>query len=436
MSLHKRWKPILLGKVIVINPSKRDRHWPHDELDYIDISSVAEGYIATPPKRIPVADAPSRAQRLVKDGDTVLSTVRPNRRSMFFSKDLDEKTVVSTGFAVVRPKEGFIHPRFLYALIFDEKFTDYLVSREQGAAYPAISPVDISSAEVHLPPYEEQERIGSILGSLDDKIELNRRMSATLEEMARALFKSWFIDFDPVHAKAEGRPTNLPPEMEALFPEHFIESHFGNIPEGWSHGELGDIMDLEKGLSYKGEFLSDHGVPMVNLGCFKGKGRFDDNSLKYYTGDYKPRHVVYGGDLVIANTDITQKREVIGSPALLPPSSDCELLYTHHVFAARFNSEREVWKLYVYYLLLQDNFRERAAGFATGTTVLALPRDAVNRLPFLKPTERIVGRFNSLVAPFVERSWQLVAENRSLMKLRDTLLPKLISGEIALGKDD
>jgi type I restriction enzyme S subunit len=124
---------------------------------------------------------------------------------MFFVSNPGDDWVVSTGFAVLRPNIQFVIPRFLYACVFDQAFTDYLVTREKGAAYPAVSPEDIANAEIPLPPLIEQRAIACILGALDDKIELNRQLNRTLEEMARAIFKSWFVDFDPVRAKAAVR---------------------------------------------------------------------------------------------------------------------------------------------------------------------------------------------------------------------------------------
>jgi len=200
---------------------------------------------------------------------------------------------------------------------------------------------------------------------------------------------------------------------------------------GWGTQRFGDVLDLDKGLSYKGQFLGETGMPMVNLGCFQARGKFAELAMKHYSGEFKDRHVVRPRDLVMANTDLTQKREVIGSPALIPPREGFgQLLFTHHVFAARFRDGMEPWKLFVYFSLLQDEFRERAAGFATGTTVLALPRDAVLDLQFAGPPSALIGAFNSIALPLVERQWKGEGESRSLAELRDTLLPKLISGKI------
>jgi type I restriction enzyme, S subunit len=170
---------------------------------------------------------------------------------------------------------------------------------------------------------------------------------------------------------------------------------------------------------------------MVNLGCFLGHGRFSTEAFKHYTGDFQPRHTVQPGDLVLANTDITQKREVIGSPGIVPPvHSRDKLIFTHHVFAARFHKDQEDRKLFVYFTLLREEFRERATGFAIGTTVLALPRDAVLNYRFAQPPEPAIAAFNRFVTPLIERQWQGNAESRTIATVRDTLLPKLISGAL------
>ena len=175
---------------------------------------------------------------------------------------------------------------------------------------------------------------------------------------------------------------------------------------------------------------------MVNLGCFLGEGKFNGDAIKGYKGEFQDRHTVRAGDLVIANTDITQNREVLGSPAIVPPHQNELLLFTHHVFAARFHRGKEHWKNFVYYSILQDSFRERAAGFATGTTILALPRDAVVDLLVPEPSEKLIAAFNGLVEPVIDRQWENNAGTRTLVLLRDTLLPKLISGELRVTRED
>ena len=255
--------------------------------------------------------------------------------------------------------------------------------------------------------------------------------------MARALFKSWFVDFEPVRAKAEGRDTGLPKNLADLFPDRLMDSELGEIPEGWNIKRLGALFSLDKGLSYKGEHLDESGVPMVNLGCFLGQGRFQPDAVEGYSGEVQPRHAVREGDLVLANTDITQKREVIGSPGLVPPTRDGgAVIFTHHVFAARFYEGLEHWKPFVFQALLREEFRERAAGFATGTTVLALPRDAVLDFRMAVPPIKILDAYTATAHQCVRRQWVGRAESRTLAALRDTLLPKVISGEVRVRDTD
>jgi type I restriction enzyme S subunit len=258
-------------------------------------------------------------------------------------------------------------------------------------------------------------------------------MNATLEAMARALFQSWFVDFDPVRAKLD--PATAGPTLDpaALFPDSLQDSAIGPIPHGWSVKNLGEIADFDKGLSYKGEGLAEEGgMPMVNLGCFTGRGLFNADRVKRYTGEYRERHLVHAGDLVIANTDMTQNRVIIGSPALVPELNGAkEFLFTHHVFAVRFKPGAEIWRRYVFFTLLKPEFREIAEGFSTGTTVLALPRDGLVNYSLCLPPIPLLEAFERQVGPLLAAVDSNQHQSRTLATLRDTLLPKLLSGEIS-----
>jgi len=198
-----------------------------------------------------------------------------------------------------------------------------LVAREKGAAYPAISPEDIADAPILLPALPEQRAIAHILGTLDDKIELNRKMNATLEAVARALFKSWFVDFDPVRVNLTPHPspTRRGPggEVSALFPDAFEDSELGKMPKGWSVQRLERHLEAEKGLSYSGSGLSEtSGVPMHNLNSVYEGGGYKFEGIKYYTGDYKERHLLHPGDIIVTNTEQGFDYLLIGYPAIVP----------------------------------------------------------------------------------------------------------------------
>ena len=250
--------------------------------------------------------------------------------------------------------------------------------------------------------------------------------------MVRMLFKSWFVDFDPVRAKMEGRDPGLPKPLADLFPACLVDSELGEIPQGWEVGRLGDLSDIDKGLSYKGEGLADDGgLPMVNLGCFAGGGAFKAENIKRYRDDFKDRHLVRPGDLLVANTDMTQNRIILGSPALLPElGGEQRFLFTHHTFAFRFKSGGERWRRYLYFTLLQPEFREIAEGFATGTTVLALPRDGLLNLSLVLPANPVLAAFERQVKQILALVNIHCEQSRTLATTRDCLLPKLISGEL------
>lgn len=325
------------------------------------------------------------------------------------------------------------YPRFVY--YFFKSVAPQIARMDVGSANPTLNRNHVHPMPIVWPPLAEQKAIAAVLGALDDKIELNRRMNATLEAMARALFQSWFVDFDPVRAKLDGRqPPNLAPATAALFPESFQDSPIGPIPKGWSVHELGELAEIDKGLSYKGDGLAEEGgMPMVNLGCFPGRGLFNAAKIKRYTGEYRERHLVHAGDLVIANTDMTQHRVIIGSPALVPKlDGESKFLFTHHVFAVRFKPDTEVWRRYVYFTLLKPEFREIAEGFSTGTTVLALPRDGLVNYSLCLPPLPLVEAFEKKAEPLLAAMHANDHQSRTLATLRDTLLPKLLSGELSV----
>lgn len=346
-----------------------------------------------------------------------------------FVRKQEEGFLCGTGAIRLRVIDAQCHkvlPEFLSHVFADTASVAWFKFHAIGATMPNLNEGIIRSFPLLIPPPNDQRAIADLLTALDDKIDLSRRMNGTLEAIARAIFKSWFVDFAPVYIGADGskHPT------AQFFPGNLVPSTVGDIPRGWHVRQLGAIADSEKGLSYKGQFLAASGMPMVNLGCFRGEGRFAPEGLKFYSGDYRERHIVRPGDLVIANTDITQKREVLGSPAIVPESAHDFCLFTHHVFAVRFKADRELWAPYVYYALLEPQFRDRARGFATGTTVLALPKDAVLDHLILDPGPTVLKAFAELLSPLrqlMNLNWDT---SNTLLKIREVLLPKLLSGEI------
>ena len=194
------WKINRIDSLADINPEYIGRTYPHSTIAYLDIGNVASGSIGQP-KAMPIHDAPSRAKRLVRSTDIIISTVRPGNRAYALIREMPDNLVVSTGFVVLRAKDS-VNPIFLYHLVTSKPLIEYWASiADEKSAYPSINPSDIAECVVPIPPPLEQNAIAHILGTLDERIDLNRRINQTLEAMAQAIFKSWFVDFDPVKAK-------------------------------------------------------------------------------------------------------------------------------------------------------------------------------------------------------------------------------------------
>ena len=428
---------VKLEDILEVNPSSWSKKTEWTYLRYLDTSNITNGQI----DKIITFDTktdkiPSRARRIVQNGDFIYSTVRPNQKHYGLLKNIENNLVVSTGFAVMRSK----HPeqfdtRFIFLLLTQDFITNYLhaIAENNTSAYPALRPKDITDLEFKIPPISDQKLVADFIENLDDKIEHNQKINKTLEEIAKTLFKSWFIDFDPVRAKAEGRSTKLSKEISDLFPDSFEDSELGEIPSGWKVRSIGDFYAVNKGLSYKGKFLTEHGMPMINLGCFGGNGIFLKEKIKPYSGEFKERHIISKGDIAIANTDMTQNRITLGSPIIVDEiDGNCDFLFTHHVFCLKNISEREDLKYFTYQTLLNPRFRGIAGNYATGTTVLALPKDAIENLQVALPSKQILNAFNEIAGLSFKKSKINYEESIVLGDLRDKLLPKLISGELKI----
>ena len=331
----------------------------------------------------------------------------------------------STEFIVISSRDGLTIPDYLYYLTTSNLVREPAIKSMTGTS--GRQRVDTSvfdSIIVPIPPLKEQKAIAKILSDLDSKIELNQKMNKTLEALAQVIFKHWFIDFE--FPNEEGKPyKSSGGEM--------VDSELGDIPKGWEVRKLADLMYLEKGLSYKGKFLSESGIPLINLGCISPKGGFINEGIKYYIGDFSKRHTVEVGDILIANTDITQKREILGSPMIVPDNLDMKstILFTHHLYAVRFlDSINTKNKEFVYCLMKTRNYGDYVKTYATGTTVLAIPKEAVHNFKFAYPNEVLMNYFSDLSKNIINKMQRNQNFNNLLSAVRDSILPKLMSGKI------
>lgn len=325
-------------------------------------------------------------------------------------------------------------PRFVY--YFLKNFALKLSKLDVGSANPTLNRNHVHPIETVWPSYAIQRRIAHILGSLDDKIELNRQMNETLEAMARAIFKSWFVDFDPVRTKAEGRqPAGMDAETAALFPDGFEEVDGREVPRRWGVGPLGEHIESVKGLSYKGEGLCNDGLPMHNLNSVLEGGGYKYPGIKFYNGEYQERHIIHPGDIIVTNTEQGFDFLLIGYPAIVPKFFGETGIFSHHIFRVRPRPNSFLTNHFIYYLLMTPSVREQVIGCTNGTTVNMMYIDGLITPQFILPSEKVIQAFEKIVSPIFEILENNEQQSRTLAQIRDALLPKLMSGEIQVGAD-
>jgi len=321
------------------------------------------------------------------------------------------------------------YPLFVYYLLQSLDFSRY----SDKSSVPGLNRNHLHTMRVSLPPLPEQRAIAHILGTLDDKIELNRRMNATLEGMARTIFKSWFVDFEPVHAKARGeQPAGMDAETAALFPDSFEESELGLIPKGWKVEPIGKHIDATKGLSYKGSGLANEGIPLHNLNSVYEGGGYKYEGIKFYKGDYRERHLVKPGDVIVTNTEQGFDLLLIGYAAIVPKRFGNQGLFSHHLYRVRPKPYSPITSNFMCHLFVSSVFHSVVAGYSNGTTVNMLPPDALEKPLFAVPSTEIIEVFEAVVKPMRTKTELMHDEATSLVTLRNTLLPLLTSGEIRI----
>jgi type I restriction enzyme S subunit len=321
--------------------------------------------------------------------------------------------------------------RFLFYLLKQPVFQTYIVGTAQGSASQAsITLNDIFGFEFQRPPLAEQKAIAAALGALDDKIELNRRMNATLEAMARALFQSWFVDFDPVRAKLDAPPAAaLDPATAALFPEHLEDSPVGHIPKGWKATTLGACIGFRSGFSFKSQDWQESGVPVVKIGSVK-PGIIDLTQVSYVSEEIAQqasRYRLSTGDMLIGMTGY------VGEVGLVPPSDNPPLLNQRvgkFVMAKPGTESLAFW----YCTTRQPEFKAFVEARSHGTAQANVSGESIMEFPLVVPPDEILDSFNRDCQPLLDRILSNHGESRTLATLRDTLLPKLLTGELSVAE--
>ncbi|MCK9463989.1 MAG: restriction endonuclease subunit S [Proteobacteria bacterium] len=386
-----------------------------DGVPIVRVSDVRDGRIATasPLRVAPDIEAAYCRTRLA-GGELLLTLVGTVGETAIVPKSL---AGWNTARAVaVIPVRKEVNPYWVKLALRAPGVRAIIDSRLNTTVQATLNLGDVAQLPIVMPPLREREAIAHILGTLDDKIELNRRMNETLEAMARALFKSWFVDFDPVRAKAEGRDAGLPKEIAELFPARLVESELGEVPEGWRGGSLGDIAEhprrgvqpdqIEPGTPYIAlEHMPKRSIALSEWGTAETVG-----SNKY---EFKRGEMLFG-----------KLRPYFHKVGVAPVDGVCSTDIVPMV------AREESWFGFVLGHVSSDAFVEHTSAGSTGTKMPRTSWAEMARYPVVIPQKAVCEVFTRQIRRSSDRIVASIHESRTLAAVRDSLLPKLISGEV------
>ncbi len=374
------WDVRPIRALVSINESTIKKTYPYTEIDYFDTSSVEKGQILGC-ERLALENAPSRAKRIVQDNDILISTVRPNLKHFAFIKHATSNMVASTGFAVITAKK--IVPGFLYYYLSTDRFTDYLtaIADAHTSTYPSFNPDVIENSYIPLPDEAEQENIAKILSGFDARIELNQQMNKTLEEIGQALFKRWFVDFEFIHS-SDCRVDELGKHVE------FIKGKKPNkISEAYLTGYRPQIL-IENLNGKEPLYANKDGMTIVGM----------DEPIMVMDGASSGRvEIGHGG--------------ILGSTlAKVIATSDW------------------ISNLFLYYFLKSKESEINQN--TTGTSIPHADKGRIKKFQCILPSMDILESFNKIARIILNKIIVNKKEIKILSQIRDSLLPRLMSGRI------
>ena len=385
------WKECKLGDICKtnINSYSEKDNWTF--VNYLDTGNITENKISD----IQFIDLsseslPSRARRKVQINDIIYSTVRPNQKHFGIIKKQPENFLVSTGFAVLHINKTIADPNFVFYNLIKNENTESLhaIAEQTTSAYPAI----IENLSIKLPPLPTQQKIAAILSSLDDKIELNNKINTNLEQQAQALFKNWFVDFEPFG---------------------------GKMPEGWKIGKLGDFVDIKRGGSPRPiqKFLSDEGYRWLKISDVTSlSAPFVLNIAEHIKEEGLSKTVfLKAGSLVLSNSATP------GIPKILDLDT---CIHDGWLYFPKSQLSNE------YLYLLFKEIRPQLLNLGNGSIFTNLKTDILKNFEISLPSTETLSKFQNIIKPIFEKELATQREIKQLETLRNTLLPKLMNGEI------
>jgi len=392
-TIPKDWKEKTLEEVADVNSLTINRNYSFNEIEYVDVASVEERKLIETQK-LKLENAPSRAKRIVIDNSILISTVRPNLKHYCFIKKAKPNLIASTGFAVVNSKEGKSDPYFLYNLLTTSDYTNFLikVADSQTSTYPAFNPSIIQHSKFVLPPYLEQRAIASVFLPLDEKIELLGEQNKILEDTARAIFKEWFVNF------------NFPDATGKM-----IDSELGLIPEGWSVVNFDEIMKFTPGTYIPKEDYEINGDNFI----YGSNSVMGNTNQKTHTGPIiiLAKIGTYCGAIRFSQDDCWINNNAGGIQGLN--------ISTAVIF--------EILKHFDFSIVREGSGQPYINMSGLKMQKVAIPKDLNSEI-----LKKISQSIDTIYLKIAGNQKQI----QILSKLRDTLLPKLIKGEVRIKEFD
>ncbi len=392
-TIPKDWKEKTLEEVADVNSLTINRNYSFNEIEYVDVASVEERKLIETQK-LKLENAPSRAKRIVIDNSILISTVRPNLKHYCFIKKAKPNLIASTGFAVVNSKEGKSDPYFLYNLLTTSDYTNFLikVADSQTSMYPAFNPSIIQHSKFVLPPYLEQRAIASVFLPLDEKIELLGEQNKILEDTARAIFKEWFVNF------------NFPDATGKM-----IDSELGLIPEGWSVVNFDEIMKFTPGTYIPKEDYEINGDNFI----YGSNSVMGNTNQKTHTGPIiiLAKIGTYCGAIRFSQDDCWINNNAGGIQGLN--------ISTAVIF--------EILKHFDFSIVREGSGQPYINMSGLKMQKVAIPKDLNSEI-----LKKISQSIDTIYLKIAGNQKQI----QILSKLRDTLLPKLIKGEVRIKEFD
>jgi type I restriction enzyme, S subunit len=377
---------------------------------------------------------PYKPEHIVQSGDVIVTSTDITQdgsvlgSTFMIPESTKYETLIYSGdvLKVIPTKPEEFSPEYLYNLYRVEKYRRKLAYGDTGTTVRRISDANLNEQLVPLPDVKTQESINEVISLIDQQIENNKSLAKNLETLAQSFFRSWFVDFDPVHAKARGeKPFGMDDETAALFPDSFEESESGLIPKGWTVGPVDELLTLQGGFAFKSKDWKETGVPVIKIGSVK-PGYLDMNQVSYISEDTASRiSEIYSlprGSLVIGLSGY------VGEVGLVQRWSPIPLLNQR---VAKFGLKNGSWSIPFTYCLTRDPvFKTDVINAAVGSAQQNVSNGQILSIVRPIPDSRILDRFNQLFDPLFDNILESLEQIASLNMLLNNLLPRLVSGEI------